>query len=290
MKAEIEVLEPGLFSTIQDPGRNGFLKYGVPMSGVMDLYAANMANLILRNKPDSAVLEITQMGPKLKFSHPAKIAICGASLSPKINNYQIENNKVYKIEAGDELSFGKRLLGCRAYLAISGGLKTERILKSRSWFEGITDNFKLVKNIKLSYESTNESKIETNASIKFTSEYLVSKEIKVFPGPEFYLLSDKQQERLRSRNFSIDKNNNRMAIQLQEVMENTLKPIITGPVLPGTVQLTPSGKLIVLMRDCQTTGGYPRVMHLSETGMNRIAQKIIGDSISFAFLESVHFL
>lgn len=142
--------------------------------------------------------------------------------------------------------------------------------------------------MKLPYESTNESKIETNASIKFTSEYLVTSEIGVFPGPEFYLLTEGEQEILRSRNFSIDKNNNRMAIQLQEIMGNTLKPIITGPVLPGSVQLTPSGKLIVLMRDCQTTGGYPRVMQLSETGMNKIAQKIMGDSVSFAFLESPH--
>ncbi len=284
MKAEIEVLQPGLFSTIQDPGRRGFLKYGIPMSGVMDFYAAKFANLILRNNPDSAVLEITQMGPKLRFSHPVKISICGALISPKINNFPIENNRVYKIEAGDELSFGKRKVGCRAYLAISGGFKTKKVLKSRSWFEGVTDNFKLIKSLKLPYESTNESKTETNTSIKFISEYLGTSEIEVFPGPEFDLLSESEQEILKSHNFSIDKNNNRMAIQLQEIVENTLKPIITGPVLPGTVQLTPSGKLIVLMRDCQTTGGYPRVMQLSETGMNKIAQKIIGECVSFAFL------
>jgi allophanate hydrolase subunit 2 len=169
-------------------------------------------------------------------------------------------------------------------LAILGGFKTEKVLKSRSWYEGVTENFKLNQTLKLSYESTNESKIETNASIKFTSKYLMTSEIDVFPGPEYDLLSESEQDILRSRNFSIDKNNNRMAIQLQEIMENTLKPIITGPVLPGTVQLTPSGKLIVLMRDCQTTGGYPRVMQLSETGMNKIAQKIIGEGVSFTFL------
>ena len=284
MKAEIEVLQPGLFSTIQDLGRKGFLKYGIPMSGVMDLYAAKMANLILRNPPGSAILEITQMGPKLRFSDSVKISICGALLSPKINNFPIGNNRVHKIEAGDELSFGKRELGCRAYLAISGGFKTGKVLKSQSWFEGVTDNFKLNKTMKLPYESTNDSKIETNASIKFNSEYLMTSEIEVFPGPEFDLLTESEQEILRFRNFFIDKNNNRMAIQLQENMENTLKPIITGPVLPGTVQLTPSGKLIVLMRDCQTTGGYPRVMQLSETGMNKISQKIIGECVSFAFL------
>ena len=72
-----------------------------------------------------------------------------------------------------------------------------------------------------------------------------------------------------------------MAIQLKEVLTNKLSPIITGPVLPGTVQLTPSGKLIVLMRDCQTTGGYPRVLQLSEVGINSIAQKVVGDMLRF---------
>jgi biotin-dependent carboxylase-like uncharacterized protein len=284
MKAEIEVLHPGLFCTIQDTGRKGFLKYGVPMSGAMDLYAAKIANLILRNPPESAILEITQMGPKLRFSDPVKISICGAFLSPKINNLPIENNSVYRIEAGDELSFGKRQFGCRTYLAISGGFKTRKVLKSRSWFEGVTDNFKLNKSMKLPYESIDESKINLNAALKINSDYMLTSEIDVYPGPEFELLSETEQEILRSQSFSIDKNNNRMAIQLVEVLENNLKPIITGPVLPGTVQLTPSGKLIVLMRDCQTTGGYPRVMQLSETGMNKIAQKIIGDSLNFEFL------
>jgi len=284
MKAEIEVLHPGLFCTIQDTGRKGFLKYGVPMSGAMDLYAAKIANLILRNPPESAILEITQMGPKLRFSDPVKISICGAFLSPKINNLPIENNSVYRIEAGDELSFGKRQFGCRTYLAISGGFKTRKVLKSRSWLEGVTDNFKLNKSMKLPYESIDESKINLNAALKINSDYMLTSEIDVYPGPEFELLSETEQLILRSQSFSIDKNNNRMAIQLVEVLENNLKPIITGPVLPGTVQLTPSGKLIVLMRDCQTTGGYPRVMQLSETGMNKIAQKIIGDSLNFEFL------
>ena len=284
MKAEIEVLHPGLFCTIQDTGRKGFLKYGVPMSGAMDLYAAKIANLILRNPPESAILEITQMGPKLRFSDPVKISICGAFLSPKINNLPIENNSVYRIEAGDELSFGKRQFGCRTYLAISGGFKTRKVLKSRSWLEGVTDNFKLNKSMKLPYESIDESKINLNAALKINSDYMLTSEIDVYPGPEFELLSETEQEILRSQSFSIDKNNNRMAIQLVEVLENNLKPIITGPVLPGTVQLTPSGKLILLMRDCQTTGGYPRVMQLSETGMNKIAQKIIGDSLNFEFL------
>ena len=72
-----------------------------------------------------------------------------------------------------------------------------------------------------------------------------------------------------------------MAYQLQESLENSLEPILTSGVLPGTVQLTPSGKLIILMRDCQTTGGYPRVLQLKESAINILAQKYTGQQIRF---------
>lgn len=281
MKAEIEVLHPGLFSSIQDFGRRGFQKYGVPFSGAMDRLALKTANLILRNKADAAVLEITQMGPKLKFPSPTKIAISGAYLSPKLNDLEIENNEVIKVEAGDVLSFGRPVKGSRAYLAIAGGFQTEKILESRSLYEGITAFQKLEKGHRLPYSAVSGEVKETYASVKFDSAYLETSEIKVFPGPEFEKLPQELKTELQKTNFSISKNNNRMAVQLGEKLENELEPIITGPVLPGTVQLTPGGNLIVLMRDCQTTGGYPRVLQLSEHSINILAQKKTGEEVHF---------
>ncbi|MFN4762540.1 biotin-dependent carboxyltransferase family protein [Gillisia sp. Q332] len=280
MKAEIEVLQPGLFSTIQDLGRYGFLKYGVPLSGNMDSYASKMGNLILNNPVNSAVLEITQMGPKLKFNASAKVVITGADLSPEINKIPVANNTIYFINCRDVLTFGKRKSGCRAYLSISGGFKTSESLGSKSWYEGITDFSKLEKGMKLAFESASAF-YAAHAAVKINSEYLFQKEFHVFPGPEYSLLSLKEKELLASIEFSVDKKNNRMAIQLQEPIENNLSPIITGPVIPGTVQLTPSGSLIVLMRDCQTTGGYPRIFQLSDKAMNVISQKVLGDKILF---------
>ncbi|MFD1096434.1 5-oxoprolinase subunit C family protein [Salegentibacter chungangensis] len=279
--AEVEVLHPGLFSTIQDSGRTGFREYGVPVSGAMDKYAAKTANLILQNQADAAVLEITQMGPKLKFGAPAKIAISGANLSPEVNGKPVENNEVIKIEAGDILAFGKRELGCRCYLAVKQGFRSPKVLESRSWYEGLTDHYRLEKGMTLSYRETQKEKYETHSSLKFSADYLATEEIEVYPGPEFKVLSETQKLVLRESYFSISRNNNRMAIQLQETFANELEPIITGPVLPGTVQLTPGGKLIVLMRDCQTTGGYPRILQLSEYAVNAIAQKIQGDAVKF---------
>lgn len=281
MKAEIEVLRPGLFSTLQDLGRSGYLRFGVPISGAMDNYAATMANLSLHNHENAAVLEITQTGPKLKFTADTIIAIFGADLSPSINKMKIEINRTQKIKAGDELSFGRRLKGCRAYLAISGGFETEKVLGSQSWYEGVTAEYRLEKNMKLPYKALKEPKPEFHAALKVKKDYFSNPEIEVFPGPEFHLLNKKQRERLESQNFTVGQNNNRMAIQLKEVLKNNLNPIITGPVLPGTVQLTPGGTLIVLMRDCQTTGGYPRIFQISEQGINTLAQKVVGDEIEF---------
>ncbi|MGM0392261.1 MAG: biotin-dependent carboxyltransferase family protein [Bacteroidota bacterium] len=281
MKAEIEVLQPGLFSTIQDLGRYGFLKYGVPLSGTMDTYAVKMGNLILNNPVNSAVLEITQMGPKLKFNATAKIVITGADLSPEINKIPIDNNTIYFINHGDVLSFGKRKSGCRAYLSINGGFKTSESLGSKSWYEGISDFSKLTTGMKLAFENTSFSYSDTNAGVKINSEYLNQKELHVFPGPEYSLLNVNEKKILAVTEFSVDQKNNRMAIQLHEEIKNNLDPIITGPVIPGTVQLTPSGNLIILMRDCQTTGGYPRIFQLSDQAMNILAQKVLGDKILF---------
>jgi len=282
---KISILHPGLYSTIQDLGRFNFRKFGVPQSGVMDSYAAKMCNLILGNSEEKSVLEITQLGPKLKFLEATSISICGAHLSPKINNYAVQNNKLLQINKEDVLSFGKRELGCRVYLGIEGGFISEKIMGSFSWYKGITNHETLHKGLTLDYNTSKKQLFNRNASAKIDSEYLKIKTIEAYKGPEYNLLSSAQQKKISCESFQIDKNNNRMAIQLQELLKNSLKPIITGPVLPGTVQLTPSGKLIVLMRDCQTTGGYPRVLQLSENGIITMAQKVMGDEVLFELIE-----
>ena len=280
--AEVEILQPGLFSTLQDSGRNGFLKYGVPKSGPMDSASAGIANLLLQNPAGSAVMEITQLGPKMAFLGPTEIAISGALLSPEINGAGIENNRVYRIHKGDVLSFGKRKMGCRAYLAIKNGFQTEKILSSRSWYTPISANDRLKKGMRLPFRPFEREKFEMHAAVRSNDE-IFSEEIPVFPGPEFELLTSAEKERLQKDYFSAGMDNNRMGIQLQEPIQNSLKPILTGPVIPGTVQLTPSGKLIVLMRDGQTTGGYPRVLQLSEKGINILAQKLPGEQFRFIF-------
>lgn len=283
MMAEMEVLHPGLFSSIQDMGRFGFMEYGVPVSGVMDSNALRVANLLLENSEDAAVMEITQMGPKLSFSEVTQIAISGAHLSPAINGQPIENNKAYTIFKDQILSFGKRTNGCRCYLSVKGGFSTEKVLDSRSWYDGLTEFLKVEKGMRIPYETIKNGFPENYSGIR-SGDYIDSTVVEAFPGPEFEKLSEAQKRILFESEFSLGQNNNRMGIQFGETLENTLKPILTGPVLPGTVQLTPSGKLIALMRDGQTTGGYPRILQLSENGINTLSQKVTGEKIRFDLL------
>lgn len=277
----IKVLKAGFYSTIQDLGRIGVQQLGVPYSGVMDRKAAGFANALVGNNSHEAVLEMTMMGALLEFKASTYIAISGANMSAKLNEKPIENNKVFPVEQGDLLSFGKLLHGFRCYLAVSGGFKTETVMGSKSMYPDITKASKVIKNDIIKIEPVYGLKDVKHAKIRFDDSYLSSNTLEVFEGPEFEYLSETQRDELFSALFTISNNSNRMGYQLVETLQNDLKPIITGPVIPGTVQLTPSGKLIVLMRDCQTTGGYPRVLQLSEAAMHVLSQKYTGQSVSF---------
>ncbi|MEC3907809.1 biotin-dependent carboxyltransferase family protein [Tamlana sp. 2201CG12-4] len=277
----IKVLHSGFYSTIQDLGRNGYQEYGVPYSGAMDQYAASMANALLGNTLDSAVIEVTMTGATLQFQNETCICLTGADMNPKVNDINVLNYKVISIKTGDVLSFGRLKSGFRTYIAVLGGFNTETVMNSRSMYKGITSQHKLNKGDELSIAINDIVFDNKHAVLKVNKAYLSKFEITVFKGPEFNFLTQTQQHKLLTSSFTISNNNNRMAYQLEEVIENTLDAIITAPVLPGTVQLTPSGKLIVLMRDCQTTGGYPRVLQLKESALDVLAQKHTGKSINF---------
>ncbi|UKM64394.1 biotin-dependent carboxyltransferase family protein [Flavobacteriaceae bacterium GSB9] len=281
----VKVLKPGIYSSVQDLGRFGYQEFGVPYSGVMDNYAAKMVNLLLGNHENAAVIEMTMMGPTLEFKSDTLICISGAEMSPKLNKKAVSKNEVMEVYKGDVLSFGKLKLGFRSYLGVSGGFKTEAIMQSRSMYEGITSVSRLQKGEELPVEHKTISNLNKYAHLKVNQDYLKTDTVEVFKGPEFGMLSKKQQNLLMKTGFSISKENNRMAYQLVEPLENDLKPIITSAVMPGSVQLTPSGKLIVLMRDCQTTGGYPRVLQLTENAINVLSQKFTGQNIKFKIIE-----
>lgn len=277
----VEVLKSGFFTTVQDLGRYDFQHYGVPISGAMDHYSANLANALLNNDKNDAVLELTMTGPSLQFRCDTQICISGADMSPQLNNEAVNLNHVVAVNKGDILKFGKLRYGFRGYLAVGGGFKAKMVMHSRSMYKIVTGQSVINDGDLLEIDDTKHDAVMPHASIKITKDHFSTKALGVFKGPEFDLLSKSGQEQLLTRKYTLAKENNRMAYQLKETFDNTLKSIITSVVLPGTVQLTPGGKLIILMRDCQTTGGYPRVLQLSAPAINALSQKHVGHRISF---------
>ncbi|WP_298511977.1 biotin-dependent carboxyltransferase family protein [uncultured Kordia sp.] len=275
----LEILHSGLYTSVQDLGRFHYRNYGVPVSGVMDEFHAKLANIILGNHENAAVLEMTLQGASVKFHANTQIVVCGANLSPKLNGAPLRANLAVNVSIGDQLVFGARKFGVRTYLAVKNGFQTEMVLKSRSFYDGITQKSRVSKGDFIPYTSFLD-KDTSHTKVGFQPILFNSKEISVFKGPEFDFLSKEQQEKLFNTTFSVGLNN-RMAYQLEETIENECPSIITSAVLPGTIQLTPSGKLIVLMKDCQTTGGYPRILQLDQQSIIKLAQKHTRDLIQF---------
>ncbi len=276
----IRILYPGIYCTIQDLGRIGYSQKGIPFSGAMDQYSSKLANVLLKNRKSDAVIEITYGQGKFEFTEDVFICLLGGDFSPKINTMSVKMNEVFQVKKGDFLSFGKRKFGARVYLAIQGGFKSEVILKSRSFYPSIT-KLRLEKGDEISFKTNQKSIPQGFSKVAVFYEHFDSTELTCYPGPEFDQLDENQKE-LVFQSFTISEDNNRVGYRLNEVIENRLKPILTSAVLPGTVQLTPSGKLIVLMRDCQVTGGYPRILQLSDYAISRLSQKIAGQEVLFS--------
>lgn len=275
----IKVISKGLYTTIQDKGRFGYRNIGVPSSGYMDSESAETANLIINNPKDNPLIEATLIGPTLEFKKSAVICITGGEFSPTLNDIKISSYSAIEVNKGDILKINNSSIGSRCYISIQGTIISDTILGSKSFYHQITnsniiedgDIFLFKKNIRTLEQKYTHKKFELN------------KTINVFRGPEFECLSKESIKTLFNEEFSIGINN-RMAYNLLEKIQDGVNSIISSGVIPGTVQLTPSGNIIILHRDSQTTGGYPRILQLNEKSLNDLAQLRTGDNIGFKLL------
>jgi len=275
----LKVLKPGLYLTIQDLGRFGYRDIGVPIAGAMDVESVKKANLLLENDENDAVLEMTMTGPTLQFEEPSYICLSGAHIAATLNNEPIDNYAVAKVEKGDILSYGRLEQGFRGYLAIKGGFQSEKLLNSRSQFYPVTKEARVKDGEEIPYKETLSYKPKIS-EVKI-EEHFEENTLKVYKGPEFSLLSDAQLTEIFAKPFTVSKENNRMAYQLSELIAGHSHSMLTSGTLPGSIQLTPAGRMIILMKDGQTTGGYPRILQLSEDSISILAQKKYGDELLF---------
>lgn len=278
---KLEFIQPGLFTSLQDQGRIIGRNWGIPEGGAMDRLSARRANLILNNPPDLPVLEITGIGPTLFCHAEGQLALAGAPIPIFKNKKKLADPRLINFQAGDLLKFGSIKDGFITYISIKNGFQNKTLFGSVSPVARLSPAMRFEKGDLLFFEPTAPLPV-TNARLK-TSLILRDNTIKTIPGPEFDLLSQEQQTILKNTNFIISSIATRMAYPLLpkiEILKHSLS-LLTSPVVPGVVQLTPAGQLIVLMRDAQTTGGYPRVLVVTEAGINQLAQMRGGQEIIF---------
>lgn len=295
----LRIIKPGFFTTLQDKGRRGFQSLGVPVSGAMDDESMVKANLLVGNEENAVVIELTLHGAELELKEDALIALCGGGAHVFYDGKELPFNRPINLRRGSTLKFALSLDGCRSYLAVAGGLNVHLALKSASTYTpsklgGIDGNIlKAGDEIHFNSQHTTLSKkiaaslpiTEGNCSIARWSanKMTLSSKIRFIQGPEWNWFPKSAQEQLTSTQFSVLPSSNRIGYKLkgEPIQRTSNNELISTAVAKGTVQCTPDGSLIILMSDCQTTGGYPRIASIAAADLSICAQKKIGDTIQF---------
>jgi antagonist of KipI len=295
------IIKPGLLDTIQDLGRHGYGNWGVSPGGAMDIYAAQVANLLVGNDKQEAVMEIHFPGPQILFEQNTLIAITGGDFSPTINDEMIPRWQPVVVRKNTVLHFPSLVNGGRCYLSVHGGYCLKKWLNSYSTNlkagAGGWDGLALKKGDELPFnENTiyfagllkDENNFETLPwRVNTENIYQFPHEIAFVPGNEWSMLTNASKKNFLDNNFLIHPSSDRMGYQLKGAtlsLDRSLD-LVSSAVSFGTVQLLPNGQLIVLMADHQTTGGYPRIAHVVSAHLPKLAQLRPSDTIQFKLMD-----
>jgi len=302
------VNKAGLLTSVQDLGRYGMQKYGVVAGGAMDAFALRIANLLVGNRESDACLEIAIIGPELVFEKPALFAIGGGDLSAKLNGQAVPLWRTVYAPAGSTLKFGRPVLGCRAYLAVAGGLDVPLAMGSRSTllsagiggYEGRAlrpgDRIgfgqpsalgrRLMEKLKPRDGDGRVSISQWSVSADLLPSYAAQPTLRIVEGEEFHLFDEESVNRLLHETFTVLPQSDRMgyrlaggALKLKQKAE-----MISAAVTFGTMQVPPDGNPIILMADRQTTGGYPKIAQVATVDLPLLAQVNLGGKVRFRLI------
>ena len=282
----LQIVKPGIFTTIQDLGRTGYRSLGINPSGVMDRTAARLINALLENSENETVLEMHFPAGEFKFETECSFAIGGADFSPWLNEAPIRNWSAINAVPGDTLKFREPKTGMRAYLSVAGGFDIPGWLGSTSTNlaagAGGPTGRKLAAGDRIHFSAPRTVKPRTLGP-SLIPKYARFPTVRVVVGGEFDLLTAICERTFLCDSFALTNDSNRMGFRLQGEPLYLLdeKEMVSAAVTFGTIQLLPDGQLIVLMADHQTSGGYPRIANVITTDLPLLAQLGPGDRVSF---------
>ncbi|MEP6946026.1 MAG: biotin-dependent carboxyltransferase family protein [Acidobacteriota bacterium] len=280
--------KPGILTTVQDLGHTGYRAFGIGPGGAMDRIAVRLTNTLVGNEERDATLEMHFPAAEILFDLPSTFAVGGADLSPELDGQAIDNWSVYYAERGSRLRFAAKRSGNRAYLAVGGGLETDKWLGSSSTnltaCRGGIDGRKIEIGDRIHLGQFLDN-IQPGGAISpsLIPHYRSFPTIRITRGAEYDLLENESRATLESGAFKISNESNRMGFRLtgQALTLSLPSEMLSSAVCFGTIQLMPDGQMIVLMADHQTTGGYPRIAHVIEHDLPVIAQLGSGDKVAF---------
>lgn len=281
----VEVIKPGLNTTVQDLGRFQGLGNGIPCSGAMDKQSLRFGQSLLNNPHTEAALEFCMIGPVLKFHNDCNISITGVDLKPVINGEPVPVNKTLSVKSGAVLRFlGSNTPGVYGYICFKGKLDVPLVLGSKSTY---------------CYASIGGFKgrslragdlLNIGESIEFKSKEKPSliknqPEIRILAGPEFDDFPKKDLEQFVNSVLTISKESNRMGAKIDNVKLSGTDSgnIISSGTIPGTIQVPASGVPIVLLADSPCTGGYPRIGVVHSDDLDQFCQIKPGSTFTFTW-------
>lgn len=283
----VKVLVPGPLTTVQDLGRFGYQKAGIPCSGVMDQKAYRTANGLLGNDRGEAVLEHTLFGGSYLFCSDAVIALTGADMAASLSGCPCPVGRPIPVHDGDTLSLGLAEHGCRTYLAIAGGFDVPLVLGSRSTnlkcsiggYNGRalkTGDILKIGTSSVSYEMIKESCVPQ-------PEYSSDITVRVIEGPQAGLFTPQGLDTFYSASYTVSEQSDRMGCRLKGAAIESCHgtDIISDGIVFGSIQVTSAGQPIILMADRQTTGGYAKIATVITEDLPLLAQARPGNTVHF---------
>ena len=287
----IKIIKAGLLTTIQDMGRYGYQETGMSVSGVMDTRSTSLANILVGNEENEAVLEVTMMGPTIEFTADNMIAVTGGDLGAKLDGADLPRYEAVLVKAGQTLSFAMPKTGARAYVAFAGGLNVPVVMGSKST------------NLKSKIGGFEGRKLEAGDEIGFTAPKtslpnmekrklqvpdFSAKEhvIRVVLGPQDDCFPQSSIDTFYNSVYTISNEYDRMGCRMQGpvIKHKVGGDIITDGISFGAVQVPSHGNPIVMMADHQTTGGYTKIGNVISVDLPILAQSMPGHKIHFKWI------
>lgn len=279
--SELEIIDLASPATIQDHGRRGFRRYGVPASGAIDTYALAEGQHLLGNSPDAAALEMPFSGGRFRAHGDVVIATSGARMAMDIDGKPTDWRSTVRLENGQVLTIGAASVGNYGYLHLPGGITCAKVMNSRATHAASGIGWQPVTGSRLRPASGQEPENKGLAQ----PEYFGQRHLRIMLGPQSRLFSEADHQLLVEGTFSTGFIRDRMGVRLLTetgcLDAGIGVKIISDPIMPGDIQVTADGVPTILLADAQPTGGYPRIATVIGADLPVIAQMQPGVEFKF---------